>query len=75
MQQHRFENFLAREQIEATARVTLIDFAFKTDPLKISKCDFAVMDLNREYYEASQGRKEPSPRANKFESGWDRVLV
>ena len=57
MQQHRFENFLAREQIEATARVTLIDFAFKTDPLKISKCDFAVMgdDLNREYYEASQG--------------------
>jgi hypothetical protein len=57
MQQHRFEGFLAREQLEATVRVPLIDFTFKTDPQKTSKCDFAVMGdgANGKYYKVSQG--------------------
>jgi hypothetical protein len=57
MLQHRFENFLAREQLEATVCVPLSDFTFKTDPQKASKCDFAVMGdgANGKYYKASQG--------------------
>jgi hypothetical protein len=54
MQQYRFEGFMARAQLEATVRVPLIDFTFKTDPLETSKCDFAVMgsEVNGKYYEA-----------------------
>jgi hypothetical protein len=57
MQQYRFEGFMAKAQLEATVRVPLIDFTFKTDPLETSKCDFAVMgdEANGRYYEASQG--------------------
>jgi len=57
MRQYRFEGFKARAQLEATVRVPLIDFTFKTDPLETSKCDFAVMgdEANGRYYEASHG--------------------
>lgn len=56
-QQYRFEGFKASAQLEATVRVPLIDFTFKTDPLETSKCDFAVMghEANGRYYQASQG--------------------
>jgi hypothetical protein len=56
-QQYRFEGFKARAQLQATVRVPLIDFTFKTDPLETSNCDFAVMgdEANGRYYEASQG--------------------
>ncbi len=55
--QYRFEGFKAAAQLEATIRVPSIDFAFKTDPLESSKCDFAVMgsEVNGKYYEASKG--------------------
>ena len=57
MQQYRFEGFKARAQLEATVRVPVIDFTFKTDPLETSQCDFAVMgtEVNGRYYEASNG--------------------
>ncbi len=57
MQQYRFEGFKARAQLEATVRVPVIDFTFKTDPLETSQCDFAVMgtEVNGRYYEASSG--------------------
>jgi len=56
MQQYRFEGFTARAQLEATIRVPLIDFTFKTDPLEASQCDFAVMgtEVNGKYYEAAK---------------------
>lgn len=52
--QYRFEGFKASSQLEATFRVPLIDFAFKTDPLEQSSCDFAVMgeEVNGRYYDA-----------------------
>jgi hypothetical protein len=52
--QYRFEGFKAEAQLEAAVRVPSIDFAFKTDPLENSKCDFAVMgtEVNGKYYES-----------------------
>jgi hypothetical protein len=57
MQQYRFNGFKATAQLEATVRVPLINFTFKTDPLETSMCDFAVMgdEENGKYYEASNG--------------------
>jgi len=54
--QYRFEGFNASAQLEAAIRVPSIDFAFKTDPLEASKCDFAVMgsEVNGKYYEATK---------------------
>jgi hypothetical protein len=51
--QYRFEGFKAIAKLEASVRVPSIDFAFKTDPLDTSKCDFAVMgsEVNGRYYE------------------------
>jgi len=53
--QYRFEGFKASAQLEAAVRVPSIDFSFKTDPLKNSKCDFAVMgtEVNGKYYESA----------------------
>ena len=53
--QYRFEGFKAAAQLEAAVRVPSIDFAFKTDPLERSKCDFAVMgsEVNGKYYETA----------------------
>lgn len=50
--QYRFEGVKASAQLEATIRVPSIDFAFKTDPLETSQCDFAVMgaEVNGKYY-------------------------
>lgn len=55
--QYRFEGFKAAAQLEASIRVPSIDFAFKTDPLETSSCDFAVMgsEANGKYYEATSG--------------------
>ena len=52
MRQYRFEGFKATAQLEATVRVPSIDFAFKTDPLGVSKSDFGVMgaEVNGRYY-------------------------
>ena len=52
--QYRFEGFKASAQLEATFRVPSIDFAFKTDALEQSSCDFAVMgeEVNGRYYDA-----------------------
>jgi hypothetical protein len=49
--QYRFEGFKASAQLEAKIRVPSIDFAFKTDPIEASKCDFAVMgdEVNGRY--------------------------
>jgi hypothetical protein len=54
--QYRFEGFRAIAQLEADVRVPSIAFAFKTDPLQTSKCDFAVMgnEVNGRYYDASR---------------------
>jgi hypothetical protein len=40
-------------QLEATVRVPMIDFTFKTDPLETTRCDFAVMgsEVNGKYCE------------------------
>ena len=56
MRQYRFEGFKAIAKLEASVRVPSIDFAFKTDPLDMSKCDFAVMgeEANGKYYEPSK---------------------
>lgn len=53
--QYRFEGFKASAQLEAAVRVPSIDFAFKTDPLENSKCDFAVIgtEVNGRYYETA----------------------
>ena len=53
--QYRFEGFKAIAKLEASVRVPSLDFAFKTDPLDTSKCDFAVMgsEVNGKYYELS----------------------
>jgi hypothetical protein len=50
---YRFEGFKATAQLEAAVRVPSIDFAFKTDPLETSTCDFAVMgkEVNGKYYD------------------------
>ena len=50
--QYRFTGFKAKAQLEATVRVPSIDFVFKTDPLEMSTCDFAVMgdEVNGKYY-------------------------
>ena len=52
IRQYRFLGFKANAQLEATIRVPSIDFSFKTDPLEMSKCDFAVMgdEVNGKYY-------------------------
>jgi hypothetical protein len=52
MRQYRFEGFKALAQLEAEVRVPSIDFTFKTDPLEISRADFAVMgtEVNGRYY-------------------------
>jgi hypothetical protein len=57
MRQYRFEGFKAIAKLEASVRVPSIEFAFKTDPLDMSKCDFAVMgeEVNGKYYEPSKG--------------------
>jgi hypothetical protein len=54
MRQYRLEGFKASAQLEAMFRVPSIDFTFKTDPLEMSKTDFAVMgaEVNGKYYEA-----------------------
>ena len=56
MRQYRFEGFKAIAKLEASVRVPSINFAFKTDPLDTSKCDFAVIgeEVNGRYYEASK---------------------
>ena len=56
MRQYRFEGFKAIAQLEASVRVPSLDFAFKTAPLDMSKCDFAVMgeEVNGRYYEPSK---------------------
>ncbi|HLV87754.1 MAG TPA: hypothetical protein VKV39_12295 [Candidatus Sulfotelmatobacter sp.] len=56
MRQYRFQGFKATAKLEASVRVPSIDFAFKTDPLDTSKCDFAVMgeESNGRYYEAGK---------------------
>lgn len=53
MRQYRFEGFKAIARLEASVRVPSIKFAFKTDPLEASQCDFAVMgeEVNGKYYE------------------------
>jgi hypothetical protein len=50
---YRFEGYKATAQLEAAVRVPSIDFAFKTDPLETSVCDFAVMgrEVNGKYYD------------------------
>jgi hypothetical protein len=55
--QYRFEGFKAVAQLEATVRVPSIGFAFKTDSLESSSCNFAVMgvEVNGRYYEAPKG--------------------
>ena len=52
--QYRFEGLKATAQLEASVRVPSIDFAFKTDPLENSSCDFAVMgtEANGKYYQS-----------------------
>ncbi len=54
--QYRFEGRKAVAQLEAAVRVPTIDFAFKTDPLETSTCDFAVMgnEVNGRYYEIAK---------------------
>ena len=56
LRQYRFEGFKAIAKLEASVRVPSIDFAFKTDPLDTSTCDFAVMgkEVNGRYYEAGE---------------------
>jgi len=56
MRQYRFEGFKAAAQLEAAISVPSIGFAFKTDPLENSKCDFAVVggEVNGKYYEATK---------------------
>jgi hypothetical protein len=56
MRQYRFEGFKAIAQLEASVRVPSIDFVFKTEPLDMSKSDFAVMgeEVNGKYYELSK---------------------
>lgn len=56
MRQYRFAGFKAVARLEASVRVPSINFAFKTDPLDTSKCDFAVMgeEVNGRYYEPGQ---------------------
>jgi len=51
--QYRFAGFKATARLEATVRVSSIDFTFRTDPLETSRCDFAVMgtEVNGKYYE------------------------
>jgi hypothetical protein len=55
--QYRFEGFKAIAKLGASVRVPSLDFAFKTDPLDSSECEFAVMgsEVNGKYY-------EPGPR-------------
>jgi hypothetical protein len=55
--QYRFQGFKAGAQLEAMVRVPSIDFTFKTDPIEVSKCDFAVMgdEVNGRYYETPKG--------------------
>jgi hypothetical protein len=55
--QYRFEGFKAVAQLEATVRVSSIDFTFRTDPLETSKSDFGVMgtESNGKYYETANG--------------------
>ena len=52
MRQYSFVGFKAEAQLEAIIRVPSIDFVFKTDPLEMSKCDFAVIgdEVNGKYY-------------------------
>ena len=54
--QYRFDGFKASARLEAAFRVPSIDFTFKTDPLEMSKADFAVMgsEVNGKYYEAGK---------------------
>jgi hypothetical protein len=54
--QYRFEGFKATAQLEAMFRVPSIGFSFKTDPLKTSTSDFAVMgfEANGKYYGAGK---------------------
>jgi hypothetical protein len=49
---YRFEGFEASAQLEASVRVPSIGFEFRTDALKTSKADFAVMgeEVNGKYY-------------------------
>jgi hypothetical protein len=56
MRQYRFTGFKAIAKLEARVRVPSLDFAFSTDPLDTSKCDFAVMgdEMNGKYYEPSK---------------------
>ncbi len=50
---YRFRGFKAQAQLEASVRVPSIDFAWKSDPLESSSCNFAVMgeEVNGKYYE------------------------
>lgn len=52
--QYRFEGFKATAQLEASVRVPSINFAFKTDSLENSMCDFAVVgtEVNGKYYQS-----------------------
>lgn len=54
---YRFEGFKATAQLEATVRIPSIGFAFNTDPLETSKCDFALMggEVNGWCYDAGKG--------------------
>jgi hypothetical protein len=49
---YRFTGFKASAQLEATVRVPSIGFEWKSDPLEMSKADFAVMgeEVNGRYY-------------------------
>lgn len=50
---YRFTGFKASAQLEATVRVPSIGFEWKSDPLRTSHADFAVMgeEVNGKYYE------------------------
>jgi hypothetical protein len=51
-----FAAIKAIAKLETSVRVPSIDFAFKSDTLDMSKCDFAVMgeEVNGKYYEPSK---------------------
>lgn len=55
----RFTGTRANCQMEANIEVPSIGFAWKSDPLETSKCDFAVLgdEINGRYYDAATAAK------------------
>ena len=51
-EQFRFAGTRASCQLEARVEVPSINFSWRSDPLRTSKCDFAIMgqEVNGRYY-------------------------